>query len=372
MLALASYLGVAVDPNSNGATSDNSAEPSSTNTSAMAELDIWSAEYGSSFYEGIKPAFSAPMARRYDSYWNWARQDLMELYYDMVRGNIRKVDLVLAPHCLRLVNRFSPSVVDALKYVVQNAASHPTSPGHMLAQKYGAALIQKCSQAAAAAEPVFQFTLPLLAPRILVDGSGAICYSEVPRPGERSIRDYVDAVTGENGFAVPPRRCANDALDTVLNKLGLLRPAVATAAASPATAKRQLHTHSLPPMVHAKSKAADPTAWAFDPTLSAVLANALHDICDNGLALSGRQALLTGCGQGSIGSQVLRGLLEAGASVVVTTSSYSPKSMRFFQDIYQRHGSRGSVLVVVPFNQASRQDVDALVEYIYADTAKGR
>jgi fatty acid synthase subunit alpha, fungi type len=30
------------------------------------------------------------------------------------------------------------------------------------------------------------------------------------------------------------------------------------------------------------------------------------------------------------------------------------------------HGSRGSALTVVPFNQGSKQDVDALVDYIYS------
>ena len=42
--------------------------------------------------------------------------------------------------------------------------------------------------------------------------------------------------------------------------------------------------------------------------------------------------------------------------------------MEHYQDIYQRYGSCGSALTVVPFefNRGSKQDVEALVDYIYA------
>ncbi|KAJ2072159.1 fatty acid synthase alpha subunit Lsd1, partial [Coemansia sp. S142-1] len=220
MLALASYLGVDIDPSALGA--DGETGPVAELHMMASELSIWTAEYGTSFHEGIKPAFSPQMARHYDSFWNWARQDLMELYFDIIQGKITKVDLALTPHCLRLVNRFTPSVVDALKYVVQRAGEG-ASPGHLLAQKYGSSLVQRSCQGPCAL-PVFQFTQSLMAPRIQVEGTGDIRYAEVVRPDERVIRDYVDAVTGKSGFARPPRRTANDALDTVLQKLGLLGP----------------------------------------------------------------------------------------------------------------------------------------------------
>jgi 3-oxoacyl-ACP reductase-like protein len=71
-------------------------------------------------------------------------------------------------------------------------------------------------------------------------------------------------------------------------------------------------------------------------------------------------------GRGSIGVEILRGLLAGGAKVVVTTSRYSRSVVEYYQGIYQEVGSRGSSLTVVPFNGGSRQDVEALVEYIYS------
>ena len=41
-------------------------------------------------------------------------------------------------------------------------------------------------------------------------------------------------------------------------------------------------------------------------------------------------------------------------------------TVEYYQSIFQSVGSRGSALTVVPFNQGSTQDVEALVDYIYA------
>ena len=53
------------------------------------------------------------------------------------------------------------------------------------------------------------------------------------------------------------------------------------------------------------------------------------------------------------------------AYVVITTSRYSRATVEHYQAIFQRHGSKGSALTIVPFNQASKQDVEALIGCIY-------
>jgi len=42
-----------------------------------------------------------------------------------------------------------------------------------------------------------------------------------------------------------------------------------------------------------------------------------------------------------------------------------PSTLATSREFFQRFGSRGSALTVVPFNQGSKQDVDVLVDYIY-------
>lgn len=60
---------------------------------------------------------------------------------------------------------------------------------------------------------------------------------------------------------------------------------------------------------------------------------------------------MTGAGAGSIGAEVLQGLLSGGARVVVTTSRFSREVTEYYQTMYTKYGSRGSQLIVVPFNQ---------------------
>ncbi|KAJ2710817.1 fatty acid synthase alpha subunit Lsd1, partial [Coemansia spiralis] len=359
MFALAAYLGVSIDPAA-GAGDGAAAAPLGASTAA-AELDVWAAEYGPDYCDAIRPAFSAQMARQYDSFWNWARQDVMELYYAMLAGRVTKMDLSMSSHCLRLMNRVTPALVDVLKHIVW-CSQQSAVPGQILARKYGASLIKQCALGMDTA-PAYQFTARHLAPRLRATASGEYEYYEVDRPGECSVSDYVSAVFSLGDFAVPASDMGGAALGAVLEGLGHARAAAGTGRRS---------GRALPPMVHLRSWAPLASCWSYDAGKTARLRAAFDDVCGNGLSLVGRQALVTGCGRGSIGAEVLKGLLESGAQVVATTSSYSLSTTRYFQELYRRHGSRGSALVLVPFNQASRQDVGRLVEYIYADSSRGK
>ncbi|KAJ2855196.1 fatty acid synthase alpha subunit Lsd1, partial [Coemansia erecta] len=380
--AMSAYLGVATEVDG----SDN------VQSEALAQLDLWTAELGSSFAEGIRPLFSEARARIYDSWWNWARQDIMELYYDILCGRMSQADLRTAPHCLRLANRLNPSVIETLQYIV-DCAQQGTTPGQALAYKYGSGLLRLISETTKSSNqdlvpPAYQFTDKIMAPCLCISGSGAsygnIEYTEIPRPGEKTILDFVDSVTSAKASLLSGleqkqqqdrQSCANNAIDIVLRKLGLYDLDKAkSVVADNSDGSNGNSSSMLPPMVHLRSRpATDPTMWKYDAELSRTYAGALRDICKNGLSLVGRRALITGCGSGSIGAEVLKALLEAGASIVVTTSSYSRKATKRFEHIYQQYGARGSSLVVVPFNQASLQDVASLIRFIYAEpTSKAR
>ena len=80
--------------------------------------------------------------------------------------------------------------------------------------------------------------------------------------------------------------------------------------------------------------------------------------------LAGKTALVTGAGPGSIAVAMVERLLQAGARVVVTTSSYDRKRVAYYRDLYDRWAAPGAELHVVPFNAASLQDTDALVDWL--------
>lgn len=98
---------------------------------------------------------------------------------------------------------------------------------------------------------------------------------------------------------------------------------------------------------------------------------ALEQIARDGISFANKTVLLTGSGRGSIGADLLRSFLAGGARVIATTSSFSASTTDYYRAMYERHGARSSSLVVVPFNQASTADVQALADYIYSTSADG-
>ncbi|WP_445162319.1 fatty acid synthase subunit beta domain-containing protein [Mycobacterium sp. Dal123C01] len=90
----------------------------------------------------------------------------------------------------------------------------------------------------------------------------------------------------------------------------------------------------------------------------------LLDACASGLTFAGRTALVTGAGPGSIALEMVKSLLEGGARVVVTTSSYGLDRSKFLKRVYQEHAAPGAELHVIPANQGSFTDIDALVHWM--------
>ena len=120
------------------------------------------------------------------------------------------------------------------------------------------------------------------------------------------------------------------------------------------------------PLLHLKRRMG--TQWEYSSNLTGVYFDVLHEIATSGTTFKDKNALITGVGKGSIGVEILKGFMSGGSHVIVTTSRYCRATVEYYQGIFQRFGSRGSALTVAPFNQGSKQDVEALVvDYIYND-----
>lgn len=102
--------------------------------------------------------------------------------------------------------------------------------------------------------------------------------------------------------------------------------------------------------------------WVPDRELTTLMSS-------NGLttskAFAGKDVLLTGAGPNSIGIVLLQSLLQGGARVLVTTSRAMPEAGPIYQKVFAKYGADGSRLVVLPCNQASKQDIENLVAHIY-------
>lgn len=261
----------------------------------QAELDLWITEHGGSSYaDGIKPMFSAAKARRYDSWWNWARDAAARV---ATKKSLSPKDQ------MAFSNRADEDLVLFLEYLASTQSSTALSQAIQAAKN-------------PSKQPTHKPNFPVTAPKTTIDGSGKLIYAEVSRASDASPASFASQAISSGWLGL----CSRDP--------------------------------------------ESPSIWRTDASLTRLYGQALNSFTGTGATWAGRNVLMTGCGRGSIAGEMLRGLLEGGAQVCVTTSSYGRANLDHFRRLYEEHGSRGSALVVVPFNQGSQQDVHGLVAYL--------
>ncbi|KAM0810523.1 putative Fatty acid synthase subunit alpha [Seiridium cardinale] len=369
----------------------------------QAQLDLWAAEHGDFYASGIEPVFSPLKARTYDSSWNWARQDALSMYYDVIFGRLQVVDREIVSQCIRIMTKSNPLLLEFMQYHIDNC---PTERGetYKLAKSLGEQLIENCKEVLDVA-PVYKDVAVPTGPHTTVDNQGNIKYEEVPRQSCRKLEHYVKQmaeggkiteygnrtkvnndlarlvklIKAQHNMAKPTQAELKNISQNVRQSLamnesqimpkengksGLVKKTGLKAAGQPHKGKTEAM-----PFLHLKSYD-ELTGWAYDKKLSKVYLDCLEESAKSGISYEGKYVLMTGAGAGSIGAEVLQGLISGGAKVIVTTSRFSREVTEYYQAMYAKYGARGSQLVVVPFNQGSKQDVEALIDYIY-DPKKG-
>lgn len=375
----------------------------------QAQLDLWTIEHGEFYASGIEPSFSQLKARVYDSAWNWARQDALSMYYDIIFGRLKAVDREIVSRCIRIMNRSNPLLLDFMQYHMDNC---PTERGetYQLAKELGQQLIENCKEVLGE-PPVYKDVGIPTGPHTNVDTRGNLEYKEIPRTSARKLEQYVREMADGGKISEYGNRTKvqNDLsriyklikqqhklskssqlqikslYENVIRSLamneGQIMPLENGKLVNGQVKKggkngSRLHMNGhvkqgkveTIPFLHLKRK--DEHGWEYSKKLTGIYLEGLEQAAKSGVTFQGKHALMTGAGAGSIGADVLQGLISGGAKVVVTTSRFSREVTEYYQAMYARFGASGSQLVVVPFNQGSKQDVEALVEYIY-DSKKG-
>ncbi|KAJ2073744.1 fatty acid synthase alpha subunit Lsd1 [Coemansia sp. S155-1] len=296
----------------------------------QTKLDSILSEFGDELIDGTQPLFGARKARRFDSSWNWARQEVYELIQRAIAGcsagSTNASAAVDDASLQRLKNRSSPGLLQMLAgslSILKAAHDNSLEPVIKLVSELHDACTQSLKE-----PPVYRELSTPTGPQVDFDLNfgldGTATYSEVPRLDAPLFVDYIEHM-------------------------------------------RQPTAPDMPPFIHLKKQSAG-SAWSYCSELSTMYYEGLSKICGTGLSFADKTALVTGCGRGSIGADIASGLLSGGAKVIATTSSYSRKTTLFFEDMYRTYGARDSELIVVPFNQGSTGDIMQLVNYIYGDS----
>ncbi|KAJ2228362.1 fatty acid synthase alpha subunit Lsd1 [Coemansia sp. RSA 485] len=291
------------------------------------KLDAIYSEFGDELVDGVKSRFDVCKVRRFDSYWNWARQQA----YEWIQITAVSGELIEKPQLLHyLRNCAHPELVRMLSGmagVFETAANPALEPALQLTKQ----IHSVCTEALKQPPAYVEFSRPTQ-PKTSVSSSGDVSYSEVLREAEPSYAAFVQRIRQQS-------QAAAESEDKPL------------------------------PILHICKRKVDGRSgnkhWKYHSELSQTYYDSMYSAATTGLSYAGKAALVTGCGKNSIGSELVRGLLSGGARVIATYYSHNLTAVKFFEQLYREHGSRGSELVIVPFNQGSTSDIKELVDYIY-------
>ena len=280
------------------------------------KLNHWHSEFDDHFFDGIMSLFDTRKGRKYDSWWNWAREDFLQMLHGRTRGGRLTEIMDGNDDVRRMLGRCNLSCLSMAEY----AASEHTNPARQASigteediARLGARALEE--------DPVFKYTIPTMAPKTTIASNGSIEYTEAPR----AISKYSSLV--EHGRLAPSGE----------------------------------HI----PFIHIRRRGST-QEWEYDRASTSLLLAALHTGSTSGITFTGKAVLVTGAGPNSIGAEVVRGLLCGGAKVVVTTSRTVSSTAKFYQQMYRKYGARNSALTVLPFNQGSKRDCEALIKHIYS------
>lgn len=348
------------------------------------------------------------------------------MYFDIIFGKLTSVDRETINQCIQIMNRANPTLIKFMQYHIDHCPEYKGET-YKLAKRLGQQLIDNCKQVLTE-DPVYKDVSRITGPKTKVSAKGNIEYEETQKDSVRKFEQYVyemaqgGAMTkvsqptiqedlarvykaiskqASKDSKLELQRVYEDLLKVVESSKEIeteqLTKDILQAATVPTTPTEEVddpctpssddEIASLPdktsiiqpvsstipsqtiPFLHIQKKTKD--GWEYNKKLSSLYLDGLESAAINGLTFKDKYVLVTGAGAGSIGAEILQGLISGGAKVIVTTSRFSKKVTEYYQNMYARYGAAGSTLIVVPFNQGSKQDVDALVQYIYDEPKKG-
>ncbi|BEI89755.1 uncharacterized protein CcaverHIS019_0211170 [Cutaneotrichosporon cavernicola] len=309
----------------------------------------------------------------------------------------------LTSRCIAIMNRADQNLLDYMKYHI-DSVDVSKGPNYEKVKKFGQILIDNCKEVVDL-PPVYRDVALHTAPHTEVSAKGDIQYSEIPRTKVRKLESYVkemasggevesqvnlekvqsdieklwELVNAQPSITPAQKAAIKSMYGEVVKSLGQQAEADDPVARTRNAGDKQRRDSSQflrpnvqdrtevdeehLPFLHLKRKTG--TSWAYSKKLTNIYLDVLTEIATSGVTFQKKAALLTGVGRGSIGVEILQGLLAGGATCVVTTSRYSRAVVDYYKGIFHEVGSKGSKLIVVPYNGASRQDTEALVDYIY-------
>ncbi|KAK6822504.1 hypothetical protein PG987_014049 [Apiospora arundinis] len=349
------------------------------------KMDAWAAEHGETYERGIAPKFDAKKVRLFNSFWNWAVQDLLSLVSSSINGATEEFENELRERLMLFPTRVTSQLLDAIKHMIGQVNNLVEAPRRGETLDWLEDLEKTCNAAILREEPVFKYSICSMVPVLRIDEKGNVSVDQYPRVSRGtsdcvSVRspDELDDASPISSQSTDPGpsdseavfSCRNDrptyGAETLITSVYSDSIAFDGAESEGGTVHVGAGLRWVPEL---QSKGRN--GWRRNDDISTVYLKWFQRAVRDGISFHEKAILITGAGRDSIGAEILSMCLAAGAKVFVTTSSYSKETCDYYQSIYRRHGARDSQLVVAPFNGGSHQDTQNLIRYIYDDESKG-
>eukprot|EP00457_Paulinella_chromatophora_P000020 gb/GEZN01000020.1/.p1 GENE.gb/GEZN01000020.1/~~gb/GEZN01000020.1/.p1 ORF type:complete len:4355 (-),score=711.85 gb/GEZN01000020.1/:393-13055(-) len=344
-------------------------------------LSLVEKEHGLKYVEGIRPIFTEYKIRRFDSWWAWARQDLSQLLLDLkeASGAGASADSAMAARFELLANRSDSVLVKIVELELKEIKAENPENGKAVAAIGRAEQLEtllKLLKERLEKQAVYhEYRQPSL-PKTTITSQG-IQFEFTPRYPMGFIGYVEDMMDKKNPNclkllpAIPMETFAPIAAPAL--EIKGKETEVSTKKKKKSN-KKKVSKKSKESRIVAAAEEVDEQA-AQEPSRGApMLLNDFHtdvraafeEIAAKGMTLDGKVALITGAGRNSIGLEVVRTLLLAGCTVVVTTSSPNRSRFDMYEALYKKYGGKSGKLVVVPWNAASQQDTRSLVDALFS------
>ncbi|KAH9904934.1 hypothetical protein F4778DRAFT_780102 [Xylariomycetidae sp. FL2044] len=334
-------------------------------------VDSWSVELGEEYERGISPMFDARKVRKFDSYWNWVIQDLYTAYSSASSGELEVLEAAAKEDYGCFARRVTHQLLDVIPRLQEGVRDIAHAPVREAVEIWLVGLQKACTDLIHQPDPRLKCSVASEVPVLEISKEGKAVVRTTPRlsrpPLVTKQTSHSDTISEEYSFgqSTPSDTSGCDAVFSQQPTAGdSFDESVARGPLSGMPSIRRATTISTwSPEIRTKSQ----DGWCRNDEITSVYSHWLQQASWEGISFRDKSIVITGAGKNSIGSEIVRFCLSAGARVLVTTSSYSKQTVDYYQKIYRTHGARGSQLVVVPWNGGSQRDVRNLVRYVYDD-----
>lgn len=347
---------------------DTEGRPISAQFSTHEVFESVRQELGDAFIEAINPCYSSEQNRSYTSIWNWALQDAWVWLSTLLLDQKDDTNGLFAKNIIdgasdeifeRMLNRADNKTFEFLKSFVNHRKCSFTVNINEQLQNALSKLIEVVNR-----PPTYVPKLNFVGPSLQIDqnslplpedGLVFMNYTETERDRTTCTEEYLEEM--KSGLISSAKKIPISIRNRIVNNIQIQK--------SDTTCGLPFLSLKLFPALGDSPCCGDEALHASNDELNSILFQSLHDIARNGLSLSGTVALVCGCGKGSLGIEMVKILLSAGATVLTIRSSAHVKVYREIQEVYQKFAGRGAILHVIPCNMASIKDIKSAVAYIY-------